>query len=361
MAQCQQCGRPLREGAAFCTACGTPVPSFCEGCGATLDPEAQFCGACGRVVGGGAPTAVTAQSGPLPQPAGPGYVVATPAAPAMAAPAGLGLGEWLVLAGGLAALFSSFLSWGFTRGSYEYGEGNRLWVGADGWRVFENVIRYFSWSNFRYSPGGLLVVILGGLAVIFCVVAAILSLIRGLSGSNGSPRLIAGFGIFSVVVLGVVRLVDYAANHGWDYRWYPGVGFALGTAGAVCVCVGAFTMLARRRAFAEPSRSSTPGSMTAVAPYGQAGLPGSYVAPLGAPGIGIAGFVLVLVGLFVPLVGILGFILSWVGYAQAKREDRPSGLALAGTILGAVAILIGILILVFVLGIGSSAPTYYGE
>jgi len=37
-----------------------------------------------------------------------------------------------------------------------------------------------------------------------------------------------------------------------------------------------------------------------------------------APGIGIAGFVLSLVG-----VSLLGLILSWVGYAQAKEQQTP--------------------------------------
>jgi multisubunit Na+/H+ antiporter MnhB subunit len=51
----------------------------------------------------------------------------------------------------------------------------------------------------------------------------------------------------------------------------------------------------------------------------------------GTPGIGIAGFVLSILGF-----SIIGLVLSWVGYAQAKREGRPSGLCLAGIIIGAV-------------------------
>jgi type II secretory pathway pseudopilin PulG len=57
---------------------------------------------------------------------------------------------------------------------------------------------------------------------------------------------------------------------------------------------------------------------------------------LGAPGIGVAGFVCVLVGLLVPLVGIVGLVLSILGYRQATREDRSRGLALAGMIIGIV-------------------------
>ncbi|MBN2204873.1 MAG: hypothetical protein JW767_07615 [Thermoleophilia bacterium] len=57
-----------------------------------------------------------------------------------------------------------------------------------------------------------------------------------------------------------------------------------------------------------------------------------------SPGIATAGFVLVLVGLFVPLVGLVGFILSILGYRQAKREGLPTGLGLAGIIIGAIAV-----------------------
>ena len=50
---------------------------------------------------------------------------------------------------------------------------------------------------------------------------------------------------------------------------------------------------------------------------------------LGAPGIGVAGFVLSLLG-----ISLIGIILSWIGYAKAKREGRPRGLCLAGIIIG---------------------------
>ena len=76
-------------------------------------------------------------------------------------------------------------------------------------------------------------------------------------------------------------------------------------------------------------------------------------APLGAPGIGVAGFVCVIVGLFVPIVGIVGLILSIIGYSQAKRENRPQGLALAGMIIGIVATVLGIIILIAIVASGA--------
>ena len=48
----------------------------------------------------------------------------------------------------------------------------------------------------------------------------------------------------------------------------------------------------------------------------------------GAPGLGIAGFVLSLLG-----ISLLGLILSWIGLAQAKREGRPTGMCSAGIII----------------------------
>jgi len=66
----------------------------------------------------------------------------------------------------------------------------------------------------------------------------------------------------------------------------------------------------------------------------------------GSPGIGVAGFILVIVGLIVPFVGLAGFIMSIIGYRRAKREGLSTGLSLAGTIIGAIATILWILILV---------------
>jgi len=82
--------------------------------------------------------------------------------------------------------------------------------------------------------------------------------------------------------------------------------------------------------------------------------------PLSAPGIAIAGFVMVMVGLTILLwfVGLAGFILSWVGYAKAKREGRPTGLALAGTIVGAIMTTLGVLYIVAAIAAAGSSGSY---
>lgn len=57
MANCVNCGAPLREGAKFCGKCGTKVEeaAFCTECGAKLFPGEAFCTACGTPVDGAAP------------------------------------------------------------------------------------------------------------------------------------------------------------------------------------------------------------------------------------------------------------------------------------------------------------------
>jgi hypothetical protein len=71
----------------------------------------------------------------------------------------------------------------------------------------------------------------------------------------------------------------------------------------------------------------------------------------GSPGVGVAGFILVIVGLIVPFVGLVGFIMSIFGYRQAKREGLSTGLSLAGIIIGAIATILGILILLLIVSI----------
>ena len=78
--------------------------------------------------------------------------------------------------------------------------------------------------------------------------------------------------------------------------------------------------------------------------YGPAAAPSS-------PGEGVAGFVLVLIGLFVPLLGLIGLILSWVGYARARREGLATGLSLAGVIIGMVATVLGVIVFLLLVGV----------
>jgi hypothetical protein len=82
---------------------------------------------------------------------------------------------------------------------------------------------------------------------------------------------------------------------------------------------------------------------------------------VGPPGIGVAGFVCVMVGLVVPFVGIVGLILSVLGYTQAKRESRPYGLALAGMIIGIIVTVLSILVLsLLVFGLHGTVVTHSG-
>lgn len=58
---CPKCGAKIKQGMAFCSACGykLPVPepeensgvaTFCSGCGAPLTPGSMFCTSCGKKV-----------------------------------------------------------------------------------------------------------------------------------------------------------------------------------------------------------------------------------------------------------------------------------------------------------------------
>ena len=116
---------------------------------------------------------------------------------------------------------------------------------------------------------------------------------------------------------------------------------------------------------ADPSRhcsycgAAPAGAETAV----EQGVPAGALAPpasLGNPGIGIAGFVLSLLG-----VSLIGLILSWIGYREAKREGRPSGLSLAGIIIGAVGLAIGAIVVIAYIAliaaaVSSSSSSSYG-
>ena len=80
--------------------------------------------------------------------------------------------------------------------------------------------------------------------------------------------------------------------------------------------------------------------------------------PLGTrnPGIGIAGFVCSLVGLFIPGLGLIGLILSVIGYSQAKRHSMAKGLSITGIVLGAITMIVGIFVFLALLAaIGSAS------
>lgn len=58
---CKQCGRPLRENAKFCPACGAtvtktvqPAAPVCASCGGALKAVSKFCPRCGATVGSAA-------------------------------------------------------------------------------------------------------------------------------------------------------------------------------------------------------------------------------------------------------------------------------------------------------------------
>src|SRR4051812_32226539 len=87
-----------------------------------------------------------------------------------------------------------------------------------------------------------------------------------------------------------------------------------------------------------------------------------YVQNVSRPGngLGVAGFVLGLLGLifcWVPGLGItmavLGVILGGVGIATGKKKGAPVGLAIAGLVLGIIALIPAIIIIAAVASVGT--------
>ena len=77
MNSCSNCGKPLEEGALFCTFCGAkqnhppaPPEPVCPSCGAKLEPDSRFCGSCGACLqaeeGAGQALPVPVPAAPLP-------------------------------------------------------------------------------------------------------------------------------------------------------------------------------------------------------------------------------------------------------------------------------------------------------
>ena len=249
MAECVGCGASLRAGARFCQSCGAPaevVRSSCAGCGAELEPGAGFCEVCGRPVA----TAVD-------DPAGGATLVRPPprfdevlpersraartTPPGYNAPAS---DAWLVVVGGLVALASSFVGWGYQRDLPVFS-----WVGVAPWSwAFDILVHPDMW--------GLRVMPWVKIAVVLCVIAAVLAIIRA-GGGGVSPKLLVWLGAIALAIIGPLALVlPYAVDHLWQYSSYPGLGFAAGLAGAVCVTAGAVSMVSAERSGGGAARKS---------------------------------------------------------------------------------------------------------
>ena len=98
-------------------------------------------------------------------------------------------------------------------------------------------------------------------------------------------------------------------------------------------------------------------SPSAAADAGASSVPASMV-KRSTPGIGIAGFVLSLLGfplLFLLFPGVLGLVFSVFGYTRAKRDDGPKGLCIAGMAIGALCTLLVVLVLL-VASLRSTTP-----
>ena len=75
---CGQCGATNRDGARFCSGCGSALALKCAECGAGLGPNARFCDQCGSPVAGTPAPAATAT------PSAPAETTPTPSAPGVA-------------------------------------------------------------------------------------------------------------------------------------------------------------------------------------------------------------------------------------------------------------------------------------
>lgn len=75
-------------------------------------------------------------------------------------------------------------------------------------------------------------------------------------------------------------------------------------------------------------------------------------------GLAVAGFIVSLVGLLLPLAPLIGLILSIVALTNIKRDKKLSGrgFAIAGTIIGAVLLVMRLISVVFVFYVLYGAP-----
>jgi hypothetical protein len=90
--------------------------------------------------------------------------------------------------------------------------------------------------------------------------------------------------------------------------------------------------------------------------YAAATLPAQYAPVAQAPSppwMAVVGFVLAIAGFLFPvgLVWWIGLAFSWMGYNEAKREQLPSGLALAGLIINAVMTVVSVIAIILIIAL----------
>ena len=209
MSYCESCGRVLRTGAVFCSACGAPV--------APAAPEA--------------PPGARMGMGPGPA-----------ATPAMAGSGGGNGGAWLVVVGGLLVFVMSFILWGVFGGDYGSGWSPWSWqhsVGASKWRTLWPP-HLFGWSWWRDWRSliyqGLYVAAMA--VTVLCVIAAIQALRRGLAGVAVSGSVLRGFGIAAAAVF-IAQLLYSCALVDWRVLYLNDLAAIIG---AVLIIVGGSLM-----------------------------------------------------------------------------------------------------------------------
>jgi len=292
---CLQCGVAMPSHSRFCGQCGAPADLFAQGLsastviGASNIPPAPL-----AFVASGAGESA---SGASPAWADP-HVQAPPALTADEQPP-LRWNDWLIVGGAAAALSLQVL----------------IAAGQSRYELFD------------------LVVLIQGAAIVSSAVMILFAAKRIPSHGRLRYGILAGLGVMSL------SLTVLASS-----------GSILALIAGAVVLTGAIAGLIKPGASSpqlQPDPRAWQAQPTMV--YVMPGNPAS----LGAPGIGVAGFVLSILG--VPAVGI---VLSWVGYAQASREGRRTGLCLAGIIIGFawLVVLLGLFIVFYVIASRYGSP-----
>jgi hypothetical protein len=287
--------------------------------------------------------------------------------------------DWLVIIGGIVFVLMDFFYLGLYHYAALWRPGPWMWdhnVATWWWRGYwTTLVHVGSGGDWRWWVEIVGVDLLLHVATVLCVVAAIQALRRGLGGAAVNPGLVRAWGIVATaaVAIYIVWFVLFESN-----SQIP-ISEVLQLAAAVAIIVGASRMPRPAPRFAVGGGAWSGGEANAMAagvpPNGvAAGVPNGVVArgpssgmgaayyaaasqpAAGIPGIGIAGFILSVLG-----VSALGLILSWVGYAQARREERPSGLCLAGIIIGAAGLVVTVIIVVIIMSAAAAVSHSYGE